>query len=73
MSVKTVEVRDILTRQMVDELCLCRTATDIRDRVVLPNMEHINAKTGQENDPMYISYALLHALNRVKSGEEAEV
>lgn len=29
--------------------------------IVVPRMEHINAVTGQQNDPMYMAYALEEA------------
>ena len=37
---------------------------EIRDQFVIPSMKKINDKTGQENDPDYISYAIEYILNR---------
>ena len=34
----------------------------IRDQVILPNMAEINRKLDQENDPDYLSYLVVYAL-----------
>lgn len=36
----------------------------IRDEVIIPNMSQINSKLGQENDPDYISWAIIYALGK---------
>lgn len=35
----------------------------IRDKVIIPDLENINKKIGQENDPDYLAYAVIHVLN----------
>ena len=35
----------------------------IHAEVVLPNMDQINRKTGQENDPMFIAYVCVYAVS----------
>jgi len=37
-----------------------------RDEIVLPALERINAKLGQENDPDWLAYFLEHALVRTQ-------
>ena len=37
-------------------------AAAVCEQVVQPNMERINKTTGQENDAMYLAYALEHVL-----------
>lgn len=37
-------------------------ARDICDKVIRPNIEDINYKTGQENDPRYLGYVVAYAL-----------
>ena len=41
----------------------------IRTRVIEPNMAAINAKLGQENDPRYLAYAVVHVLTRAREAQ----
>lgn len=41
----------------------CSTSREqIRDEVIKPNMDRINRATGQENDPDYLSYAIVYSM-----------
>lgn len=66
---KTVAVTDFLTdEQIVHATRLWREgimpARRICELIIKPNMAEINRKTGQENDPMFLAYAVEHVLNQ---------
>ena len=50
-------ISDFLTKDQIKQALKLRTAKSIRDEVIIPNIEEINKKLGQENDPMYLAYA----------------
>lgn len=71
---KATAIGDFLTEgQLREAIGYCETLEPheihvaIRDNVIAPNMEEINRKLGQENDPDYIAYAVQHVFN-VASG-----
>jgi hypothetical protein len=41
-------------------------ARRVCDVIIRPNMSRINKALGQENDPMYLAYALEFAMGQVK-------
>lgn len=43
-----------------------KTAKQIHDEVIKPNISTINKLLGQENDPMYLAYAVEYALGHNK-------
>jgi hypothetical protein len=61
---KKVTLNEILTPKQVAAAARCRTAREICDRVVAPNLQEINERLGQENDPMYLAYVIEFALGR---------
>ena len=74
--VKTVGLADFLTEaQIVEAVRLFqihgdRAADQIRARVIEPNMKTINEKLGQENDPRYLAYAVVHVLTQARQPDE---
>lgn len=42
----------------------------IENCVIIPWIDDINARLGQENHPRFLSYALMYALVQATSGEE---
>jgi hypothetical protein len=71
---KAVAIGDFLTEsQLRQAMGYCETLhgpavhTAIRDNVIAPNMDEINRKIGQENDPDFLAYAIEHVYN-VESG-----
>jgi len=54
---RTVSLPDFLSEQQLNQAMLCRSAKEIKEKVTEPNLEEINRKLGQENDPMYLAYA----------------
>ena len=43
-----------------------RAVEQIRQHVIEPNMEAINAKLGQENDPQYLAYAVVYVFTKAQ-------
>ena len=60
---KTVKLGDMLTDAQLER---CRVLYPdrkrIRDEVIRPDMAEINRRLGQENDPDYLSFAIVHAI-----------
>jgi len=52
-----------------DEIHACQklqTAKKICEAIIQPNIQRINQKLGQENDPMYLAYAVEYTLSAVR-------
>lgn len=66
---KTVKLGEMLTDEQL-ELCraLYPDRERIRDEVIAPNLEAINRRLGQENDPDYLSYAIVYAIENAAGG-----
>ncbi len=56
MADRTITLPDFLTPEQIEQASLCTTARQIMERVIDPNLAAINAKLGQENDPLYLAY-----------------
>lgn len=63
---KTTTIDHFLTRSQIAECRKLKQAKEIAERVIKPNLEAINAKLGQENDPMYLAYAVEYVLTQIK-------
>lgn len=69
---KTVTLPEFLTEAQIAQAdrmfeALGHRAVDqIQWRVIEPNLSAINAKLGQDNDPRYLAYAVVHALSQVR-------
>ena len=65
---KTVTLPEFLTEEQILRATLLYeidgidAVEQILFRVIEPNMAAINEKLGQENDPRYLAYAVLHVL-----------
>ena len=59
---KWATLSDLFTADELNEAIKLNIAKEICEKVVKPKMDHINKVTGQENDPMYIAYALENAI-----------
>jgi len=70
MSNRIVAISDFLTEEQINRVVVIyrstkgtgRTAREIRDKVIEPNLHEINNKLGQMNDPLYLAYACESAL-----------
>jgi hypothetical protein len=58
-----------LYRQLADQGVFARTFCDV---VIAPNIERINKALGQDNDPMFLAYAVEYVLGKVAEIEEKE-
>ncbi len=68
---KTVSVTSFLTKKELYEAATLaqytkngKLATTICEKIIKPNIERINHKLGQENDPMFLAYMVEYALGQ---------
>lgn len=68
---KTVAVTSFLTKQELYQAATLaqstkngKLASTICEKIIKPNIERINHKLGQENDPMYLAYVVEYTLGR---------
>ena len=62
---KTITLAEMLTDAQLDKCrALYPDRKRIRDEVIKPSMVEINRKLGQENDPDYLSFAIIYAIER---------
>lgn len=66
-SMRTVTIKDILTDRQIKLAMMLKTARAIHDEIIKPNIETINRRLGQENDPMYLAYAVEYAIGQHKT------
>lgn len=67
---KEISVLDVFTEQMMKDAKECKDVTEILERVIEPNMEHINTVTNQENDSRYWAYAMQFTLTQLRIQEK---
>lgn len=53
---KRVTLIDFLSLEQIAQADRLSTVEEICDQVIQPNIQAINERLGQENDPMYIAY-----------------
>lgn len=58
---KTVTLPDFLTEKQIKAAQNCKSAREISEKVITPNLKAINKKLGQENDAMYLAYCCEYA------------
>jgi hypothetical protein len=62
---KTAKLSDFLTDDQLRRcINLFPNREVIRDQIIKPNLAVINQKLGQENDPDYLSYAIVYAIGQ---------
>ncbi len=59
---KKVTMGDFLTQDEIAQAIRLGDRTKVRDQLIVPNMERINAALGQENDPDYLAFAIGHMM-----------
>lgn len=65
---KMVKLPDFLTHEQIRKCVrLYPDRKKIRDEVIIPNMAEISRKLGQENDPDYLSFAIVYVIGQVRS------
>jgi hypothetical protein len=66
---KTVRIGDFVTDEMFAQIkVIGLDVAKIATEVMTPNMAEINRKTGQENDPHYLAYAVVYAMGQAGLG-----
>lgn len=63
---QTVTIQTILTDEQIYKAIELGRAQEICSEIIKPNIEEINNKIGQQNDPMYIAYMVEYALVSIK-------
>lgn len=59
-----VTIDQFLTEKEIKKAMKLRTAKLIADQIITPNLERINAALGQENDPMFLGYAVEYVISQ---------
>lgn len=62
---RTIRISDFLTVDQINQAAVCSSAREIAEKVITPNMAEINRKLGQENDALFLAYAVEHVFNVV--------
>jgi len=60
---RTITIDQFLNEEQIKEAVDLKKAKDICKKIIEPNLAAINKKLGQENDAMYLSYAVEHVIN----------
>jgi hypothetical protein len=63
---KKVTLLDFLTPAEIEEARKLKSASEIKRRIIDPNLRRINAALGQQNDAMYLAYMVEYALSMLK-------
>lgn len=53
---RTIALPDFLTESQINRAMQCKSAQEIKEKVISPDLENIEARVGQECDPMYLAY-----------------
>jgi len=72
---RSITLADFLTEEELDraaKLYEHREATGyakaVCEQIIRPNIERINKALNQENDPMYLAYAVEYVMNEARKG-----
>ena len=63
-------ITDFLTDAQIKKACKLKDAKKICEEIIRPNMTTINAKLGQENDAMYLSYMVAYIVSLLNKCNE---
>lgn len=63
---KKVALLDFLTPAEIEQARKLKSASEIKRKIVDPNLRRINAALGQQNDPMYLAYMIEYVLTALK-------
>lgn len=63
-------ITDFLTPKEIELAIELKTADEIAEKIINPNIDRINTSLGQENDPKYLGYVceyvLMQAMKRAR-------
>lgn len=65
---KKVHLSDFLKDHEIKQALFLRTKAKIKERLIIPNLERINASLGQENNPDYLAYAVEYVVSQYNQG-----
>jgi hypothetical protein len=63
---KKVTLLDFLTPAEIEHARKLKSASEIKRKIIDPNLRRINAALGQQNDPMYLAYMVEYVLTALK-------
>lgn len=66
---RTITITDFLTEDQIERCVELERAKEICKEVISPNIQVINEKLGQENDPMYLAYCCEYVVSVSKRKE----
>jgi hypothetical protein len=61
---RTVTIGEFLTEAQIEKCIELQKAPAICEQVIKPNLEEIDRKLGQKNDPMYLAFSVEYLINR---------
>lgn len=62
---RTMVLTDFLTSAEIKRAMKLKRAQDINAEIITPNIERINKAIGQENEPMYLAYAVEYVVSKI--------
>ena len=57
---RTITLPDFLTEAQINRAMQCKSAKEIKEKVIAPILDEINERLGQENNPLFLAYACEH-------------
>lgn len=60
---KRITIDQFLSDDEIKRAFKCKTVAEICSEIIEPNIEKINRKLGQENDPMYLAYLVEYVIS----------
>lgn len=63
-TVRMVTIGEFLSPDQIRKCTRLNDVKKICEEVIKPNLEEINQKLGQENDPMYLAYMVMFAMEQ---------
>ncbi len=73
--IRKVTIGEFLTEEQIKQAVAIFAANpstparELCDRLIRPNLKEINRKLGQENDPMYLAYAVEYVIRESGAAE----
>ena len=53
---QTITLPDFLTEAQLNRAQQCKSAKEVKEKVIQPAIEEIDRRLGQQNDPMYLAH-----------------
>jgi len=62
---RKITIDQFLNEKQIKEAIDLKNAKDICKEIIEPNIDTINQKLGQENDPMFLAYAAEYVVSQL--------